>query len=153
MFEDFMNKKGFKHWIRGVVHSQIQIQILDFFGFFRGLYEDFLSDQPLVKTIHKQASYCQWNQTFSLFQNFFFRTVNELKLKRSVILCRSCTNFFVLHRIFTVFLFVIALNSDDTSSTICRPSLSPDERRAAHLMNDHVSNESRSQLFIMKRLH
>ena len=44
VYEDFMNKKGFKHWYQGVVHSQIsstdfksskKIQgfFLDFFGF------------------------------------------------------------------------------------------------------------------------
>ena len=53
-----MNKKWFKHWNRGVVHSQIRCTDLNplktpwiffgFFGFFFGLYEDFLSEQPLV---------------------------------------------------------------------------------------------------------
>ena len=52
MYEDFINKKGFKHWNRVVVHSQIRYtdfksskKSLDFLDFFR-IFRIFLSEQP-----------------------------------------------------------------------------------------------------------
>ena len=41
VYDDFMNKKGFKHWNQGVVHSQIKcndFKSLDFFLIFRNFF-------------------------------------------------------------------------------------------------------------------
>ena len=71
VYEDFINKKGFRHWIRGVVHSQIRYTdlkssktILGYFGFFGGCTRIFLSEKPLELSTEPTNTDLTWAVTF-----------------------------------------------------------------------------------------
>ena len=62
-----MNKKGFQHWNRGVVHPQIRCtdsksskKSLEFLGFFGGMWEDFEWTAPRVKRTKINVAAARW---------------------------------------------------------------------------------------------